>query len=372
MNISNFLKNTFLLGFSVLVAIALAEGVCRVVFDPVDFLLPKLVNDEWLGHRIPPNSGGHDALGFRNLDVPEVAKIVAFGDSQTYGISATQKNSWPAQLAGKTKLTVYNMGLGGYGPLQYSRLLQTQVLPLKSEIILVGLYFGNDFIDSYRLVYNRDNWQDYRNSQFDFGKIEETIIDDGQPEKIFSGVRDWLARSSVFYRIVTGMLRPLMNQSRLQNLLELDRDRYKPTDNDTILFDAVQMEHAVDLQRKELAEGFRLGLRGISEIKDFCDQNNLKLLVVLIPTKELVYSDLVLDSDQLREKEAFTNIARSEGDMRAKVFASLAEKNIEVVDLLPVLRSAAVDSPIYPVFDSHPNAMGYEVIATTIANKLGY
>jgi lysophospholipase L1-like esterase len=87
----------------------------RVFLNPAEFLQARLVDDPILGYRIAPYTTGHDALGFRNAHVPERVDVVAVGDSQTYGVSATRENSWPQQLGRLLGQSVYNMALGGYG-----------------------------------------------------------------------------------------------------------------------------------------------------------------------------------------------------------------------------------------------------------------
>ena len=59
---------------------------------PVDRLLAstaiaQTVPDDRLGHRPNPAHPEHDRQGFRNLEVPSRAHLVALGDSQTYGVA---------------------------------------------------------------------------------------------------------------------------------------------------------------------------------------------------------------------------------------------------------------------------------------------
>jgi len=364
------IKNFGLLCLSLLLSMLVAEGICRFVFDPVDFLIPTIVDDEWLQYRITPNSGGHDEFGFRNKEVPQNAKIVAIGDSNTYGLAATRSDAWPNQLAKRTGDTVYNMGLGGYGPLQYLKLLQTQAMELNPEIVLVGLYFGNDFVDTYQLVYLQDKWKQYRNEQITFDKIASKVVDDSRRARRLSGLRNWLSRNSVFYRILTGALGPALREYQSDHMQEEGRAYFRPERGSVIRFNALMLEHALNFTRPEVAEGFRLSMQGVSEIKSFCDENDIKLLVLMIPTKELVYSDLIINSEDQPQKEIFSNIVASENLLRDKVFLALERDGINHVDLLPAFAENAVTSQIYPTFNTHPNALGYSIIANTVAHKL--
>ena len=86
---------------------------------------------------------------FRNARRPETADIVCIGDSMTYGVIVPASESWPVILAKLSGESVYNMGLGGYGPIQYLYLLQNLAVKLRPRTVIVGFYFGNDFFDVY-------------------------------------------------------------------------------------------------------------------------------------------------------------------------------------------------------------------------------
>src|SRR5262249_40649062 len=132
------LGNLFVLSASLLLSLMAAELMARAIFDPVDYLNPTLVGDDFLTYRIEGNTGGHDEWGFRNARRPEKADIVCVGDSMTYGIGARARESWPAVLAEIRGETVYNMSLGGYGPIQYFQLIRTLAVKLRPKTILVG------------------------------------------------------------------------------------------------------------------------------------------------------------------------------------------------------------------------------------------
>src|SRR6185295_19744876 len=100
-------------------ALLMGELVLRFVFNPGDFLYAEVVDHPFVGARIKPGTTGHDMLGYRNREVPDRADVVVLGDSMTYGVGAPRDSTWPDQFAALLRKTVYNMGLGGYGPLEY-------------------------------------------------------------------------------------------------------------------------------------------------------------------------------------------------------------------------------------------------------------
>src|SRR6185503_20935478 len=101
---------------------------------------------------------GIDAFGFRNEARPLHADVVALGDSHTYGYNVQAGESWPAQLSRLSGLSVYNMGMGGYGPLQYLA-LTSRALALHPKHLVVAVLLINDLADVCLLVRRRPFWK---------------------------------------------------------------------------------------------------------------------------------------------------------------------------------------------------------------------
>lgn len=55
--------------------------------------------------------------------VPGQAEIVTLGDSQTYVWGIPPRDSWPSKVGTLSGLKTYNMGVGAYGPVQETLLL---------------------------------------------------------------------------------------------------------------------------------------------------------------------------------------------------------------------------------------------------------
>ena len=167
--------NVILVAVSLAVAVLLSEAGARLFLNPADYLSATTVEDEILGIRIAPGAAGFDAWGFRNRSVPSTARIVAIGDSHTYGNNARMADAWPSVLASVTGWTVYNLGLGGYGPNQYYHLLMTRALKLKPRWIVCGLYMGDDFENAFLMSYGRDHWASLRRERW--GEVDADIWD---------------------------------------------------------------------------------------------------------------------------------------------------------------------------------------------------
>ena len=101
----------------------LSEGLLRVLTPYPVNLQSNMVPHLQLGYVLDPEMADVDVNGFRNAEVPQEVDIVTIGDSHTQGFNVTSDQSWPGQLARQLNQSVYNMGVGGYGPLQYKTCL---------------------------------------------------------------------------------------------------------------------------------------------------------------------------------------------------------------------------------------------------------
>jgi len=108
-----------------------------------------------------PGSPG-PRCGFRNREALDTARIVAIGDSQTWGVNASIDEIWPSQLGQLSMASTHTMGRGGYAMPQYVTLLR-KGLALEPDLIVVALYSGNDDPwEAYRTVYGLPHWAKWR------------------------------------------------------------------------------------------------------------------------------------------------------------------------------------------------------------------
>jgi lysophospholipase L1-like esterase len=87
---------------------------------------------------------------------------------------------------------------------------------------------------------------------------------------------------------------------------------------------------------------------------------NVRMLVVLLPTKESVFWPRVRTP-----VPGLSRLAEDEARLRAELVAALAAENIPYVDVLPSLRTAAAQT-YFENIDGHPNAEGHRVIAEAV------
>lgn len=122
------------------------------------------------GLLFPPHSSAHyvasefvfDArinnLGFRDADVPLSKpagryRILAIGDSTTYGWGVPLEQAWPKRLEAELRewglpVDVLDLGKPGTGPVQYADVAETAIPLLHPDMVIVGLLQGDDLRQS--------------------------------------------------------------------------------------------------------------------------------------------------------------------------------------------------------------------------------
>ncbi|HSC33782.1 MAG TPA: hypothetical protein VLG45_00780 [Thermodesulfobacteriota bacterium] len=366
---NRYLKTFLLILISLVISLLIAEGLSRIVFDPIDFLKPRRVPDDVLRYRIEPATGAHDDLGFRNKSVPDTAEVVAIGDSHTYGISARASESWPGALGSMTGMTVYNISLGGYGPAEYLYLMETEALAFHPEIIIAGFYLGNDIKDSFTAVYSVDRWKDMRKPEL---QVYQGSGESDDEEGASYGLGDWLAGNSVLYRLVSSSfigdnLRQARRLGRGEQIVMLEdgasgvRTGFTPD----------QRLKGLDLARPDIREGLRLSLEFFDRMNEIARKNDIEFIVVIIPTKESVFTEYIEGNKALPGSEKIDYLIGNERQADTAVKKYFDEHGIRYVDALPPLSRSAGAEQIYPNnFGGHTNGNGYRIIAESIKNYL--
>ena len=352
---------------SCVIATLAAEAVMRVEYEPIDFLRPDFANDEVLRFRIQPHSAGHDAWGFRNRSVPARADIVAIGDSMTYGNGAPATGSWPSWLARETGQTVYNLGLGGLGPPDYLRLLETQALQLHPSLVIVGIYLGNDLSDTVDRVYSREHWRDLRSAASGGEpRVASPAFDPNEP-----AARVWMEQHSMLFRLIQGgpvgqTINRFADRSRAERARGCTVDSGSPFP--TLLTPSQRLED-VDLSSPTIQDGLEITQKILTRMRRRADEAGTRLLILLIPTKETVFDGLADASRDPGCADVMRRVVSNEQIIRSRIVEELEQEGTAYVDVLPALKSgvhAGTERMFLRSGDMHPNEQGYRAIAAVI------
>jgi hypothetical protein len=371
------LINLTVLVVSFACALLLAEFVARMFLNPEDYLKLDVVSDDILGAVPAPSAMAEfDRWGFRNPKVPETSDIVAVGDSHTYGNTARMVDSWPYVLGRLTGRQVYDMALGGYGPNQYFYLSNTKALSLKPKMIIWGLYMGDDFENAFTITYGLDHWAYLR--KLPPQKVEENIWESPAiPSWHLHGVRIWLSRHSLLYQLVfhTGLGGHLKGEVQIRNAPQLypgiDTSLNIPEKNILEAFRPKAVLFGLDQDDPHIREGMRITFELIKQMNETCKQNHVQFVVVVIPIKEMVFSDYLEHNPNIPLNDVMDKLLVNADSAQAQIFQFMKDQNIAYVDPLPALkRSAGQGLYAASAGDMHPSRNGYRVIGEAVADYL--
>jgi hypothetical protein len=400
--------------FGVLIVLLLIEGALelrsRLSAVPQVAIVPQVVPDERLGHRPNPNFRGHDSRGWRNASPLERADIVVIGDSHVYG------STWPQWVGARLHRTVYQMGMGGYGPAQYALLLD-EALAFEPQVIIATYDYGDDIYDAYRFVYRigdfkRSTLDTVFDSSFALTNTKsqqaltraETIDPEFLRRKYLTCVKPVEVpdpRLQVVHDILASPpLAPLRDEGVWQHalafmtshsvLIKVLRKRLFPTaeshpnaedvwpklchryrdQNLTTLLSPGYRLLVLDDTDPRIVEGERIALLAYRLIAQRCRPPHCSFYVMMIPTKETAFRARIESSSE--HQSYMVDLWNAEGRARAHASDFFAREHIATIDTLPFLE-ALIASHVNPYpedGDIHPVEAGYDAIARAVVKRL--
>jgi lysophospholipase L1-like esterase len=350
-------KKILVLASAILFSLILLEIGLRVLSA---FLIysPKnsQVYDDRLGRRIDPSQPEIDENGFRNPGIPGAADIAVLGDSHTYGVNVKSEKSWPRQLADMSGMSVYNLGVGGYGTLQYYYLFDTAAA-LKPKHIILALYPANDLNDVCKLIDESDYWKEWARAR-------------GYDTGICTGSSDWL---SGLNRTLSGLHVYWMAASAIKRVNEStdfgDSVRITDEKNPTLIKYGSISSHRkkMDLSRERIALGLAVTEDLLREMKKRADAEGIEFSVVLIPSKEVVFFDYLKEKGY-KLPDDYTGLVENENNLVAGLSRFFKSEGIRFADARQYIeKELYTSSDVYSkTDDGHPLEAGYNAYARAV------
>ena len=324
-----------LVGGSLVVSLLLLEGALRIVYPaPVRFLYPQESYDfdPEIGHVLRPSQTAftHDrsvhtnTLGLRDREfspypAPATLRVLALGDSQTFGNGLDLADTWPKQLEqrlqaldGAMRWEIVNGGIPGTDTWQQEIALGRLLDTLHPRAVVLGLYV-NDVTPRY-----------------DVSRADAV----GQTNTGSKRLAYLLKRSALVTWLYYGVVLPW--QARRTG--------------DSSTEDAVVAGR--DNERAE--RGWRQVERSLAGMKDRCDSRTVMFLVALLPRRDQVSGQ---------------NPARG---YNARALAIAEKHGIAIVDLQPDLAAeySLGGTSLFIPWDGHNGAAANRVIAERLATRL--
>ncbi|MGC4097228.1 MAG: hypothetical protein QM706_08945 [Nitrospira sp.] len=271
--------------------------------------------------------------------MPPAADVVAIGDSHTYGNTAAMSDAWPSITARQTGFLVYNLGMGGYGPNQYYYLLTTKGFRLHPKWVLCGLYMGDDFENAFMITHGLDYWSSLRKQRWD--PVNPDIWGGAEVSVRGAALRNWLSEHSIVYRLVFhGPLLSVVKEAIRFKQASGEDDPYTTAlivaDQDIReAFRPIGMAERLNQASGPVQEGMRITFDLLTAMDSACRQEGCKFIVVIIPTKETVFSEYIENNPKLHLHEVLDRVIVNERSARKALVNYLDGQGIAYIDTLP-------------------------------------
>jgi hypothetical protein len=133
-------------------------------------------------------------------------------------------------------------------------------------------------------------------------------------------------------------------------------------------FRPLALRDRLDQRNPAVREGMRITFTLLTLMDETCREHGCRLAVVLIPTKETVFAELLLGRPSVHLREAIADLVANERRATAELRAFLDRSGIPYVDTLPALRDN-LGGQLYAFsdHDMHPSRNGYRAIGEAAA-----
>jgi hypothetical protein len=290
-----------------------------------------------------------NSLGYRQAEFTAKKgaqmRLVAIGDSFTFGHGVESEEAWPhvleRELAAPASrpVEVINAGVNARWVDEYYLELKLRTLALDPDVVIVGFFIGND-IDAEDAHIHVWRQVDARGRPLRID-IPDQVVQDGfvvhrEPELRW---RFPVLRNSHAAQLLFGAWR---------GISELWSPRQPG--------EAAMYEPVYTADTEQIVARVQDLLVAMAEL---CRLHGARFLVVMIPTRQQV-------NPELRRGPSWRDWEKPQ----RVVAAFFAQSGISFIDLLPVLRAASAEAPVYFRFDAHWTARGHGVAARAIAEHL--
>jgi len=346
------LKNLLLLFTTILIFFIFLETAIRILKPDKSETTPGLIiKDDLLGFKQAPNfTAKHvntnsgfsvtittNSLGLRSHEIEEVKtkkRVLVLGDSVVWGFGVEDNETFSSILNDELEgFEFINAALSDYSTKQELDYLRRDGIELKPDVVMLGFFIGNDFVDNLVRSGNASI------------KVEASW---------FKNLKREVRRNIKTYDFVMSRLRGIysLRMFLVKTGLANNEDFYQ--------YRIYMRDYDNDINQ---AVNITLGY--IDEMNALSKEKNITFIILLIPPKYQIYDS---------EWQAALDYNRFKGDEVERLKPTIIledfcrKNNIAFIDLLADLRSVKED--MYLAKDtSHFNAFGHRIVADILKDK---
>lgn len=323
------------------------------IFEPAEYLPYRLrpgssgaLVQEEFETTVHVNSHGYRGAEFEVPKRPGVRRVLAIGDSFTFGWGVEDGETYPARLEGflEDDVEVVNAGFAaGYYPDTYYVYLREYALALEPDLIVIGLYVGNDL---------------------DHDKVHENqwaeTDEDGLPVRIRSTTTQFVDGFRFPAQLPWPYRYPVLRNSHLLHAAVRLGQRRPEAEPLEYFNHFIYRADYLPRTREAVGKVQRL----LGEMHELANAAAVPLVVMLIPAREQVVPEA-------HPFDRFEYMQGHELDKPQRLVTAFCEKRgIPTIDLLGAMRERARDEELYFPRDRHWNRAGCEFAAALVAEQL--
>lgn len=338
-------------------------GYAPTYFYPRYLFIP----DSNLGYKIKPLFKTKHCLGEFKVDIninsrglrdtedfiqeENGLRILALGDSFTFGIGVNQQATYPNQLeeairAQGINCEVINAGIPGYGTRQEVAFFKNYGLEYAPKIVILGFLMANDAEDNLGNYIVKNGFIITKDSKYPELPLSKFYI-----------FKSFIRKHSSLYCFIVSRLKSnvyarniILKLGLITDLIPAELQFYKKDYSNRV---------------KTCYGVTKLMLR---ELKRRCIDNNTELLIIGIPLKTQVYQK----AWETAKKQYALKDDEFDIDLPNKMMSEFCkEEKINFLDLLPSFRKLAQQGKqLYYIIDGHLNEEGHKITAKFIYSFL--
>lgn len=303
--LKRFFLNSAVVAGTLVLLVAAAEAFVRMSYPaPDSYFKPDTKNQVFVSSSVPglvydlnPNATSTrkdiefriNSSGFRDRDYSTDAKnrfrVMALGDSITFGYGLPVEDSYPKQLEtylrqSRMQVDVINAGVSGYSPTEEVAFLQAKGLQFKPDVVILQLCVNDITQNSGELL------QINRQKMFDHSLVHSSKVLQILLQKWWeTTVQNTASEEEFFKKRYSGIK---LNSAEDKDLAALTTLLQKENLADTSPF-------SKNLQRNYPAlftSSFHLGVleQALSELKKLSTDHNFKVVVLITPVLDTTHS----------------------------------------------------------------------------------